>query len=53
LLGQFIELDLDALLAPGANPVMTSQQRHTLPQDDLLSSGEYLRWKASTPAERP
>ena len=50
LLGKFVELDLTELLAPHVDPIAAGQHRRVLPADDLLVSGRYAAWKASTAA---
>jgi hypothetical protein len=48
LLGKFVELDLNVLLAPGVDPVKAGNARHTIREDELLTSGGYDQWKASS-----
>ena len=45
LLGQFRAFDLRRLLADGYDPAGDATAGDVLPEDLLLSSGEYATWK--------
>jgi isopenicillin-N N-acyltransferase like protein len=47
LLGQFRAFDLRRLLAPEYDPALEVTPGEVLPEDPLLTSGEYAAWKAS------
>jgi isopenicillin-N N-acyltransferase like protein len=46
LLGQFRAFDLQRLLAPDYDPATDTTTGETLPEDVLLSSGDYAAWKS-------
>jgi hypothetical protein len=50
LLGKFVELDLNVLLAANVDPIAAAKLRRSLPADDLLTSGRYAKWQVSTAA---
>ena len=47
LLGRFRAFDLRRLLAPDYDPARDDVPGETLPEDALLTSGEYAKWKAA------
>ena len=47
LLGRFVALDLNRLLAPGFDPAAGLGDVQTLPEDPMLLSGDYARFKQS------
>jgi hypothetical protein len=47
LLGQFRAFDLKRLLAPDYDPALDVTAGEVLPEDPLLTSGEYATWKAA------
>lgn len=49
LLGQFRAFDLRRLLADGYDPSADEAASEPLPEDALLSSGDYAKWKTSQP----
>ncbi|HEY6078667.1 MAG TPA: C45 family peptidase [Polyangiaceae bacterium] len=49
LLGQFRAFDLRRLLAPDYDPETDAAALEPLPPDELLSSGNYAKWKATQP----
>lgn len=53
LLGKFVELDLENLLGQEVDPAALGQRRQTLPEDELLSNGDYKRWRAATTGHGP
>jgi isopenicillin-N N-acyltransferase-like protein len=49
LLGHFRAFDLRRLLAPDYDPASDSSAPATLPEDPLLSSGQYATWRSKHP----
>jgi isopenicillin-N N-acyltransferase like protein len=49
LLGHFRAFDLQRLLAPDYDPATDNGSPAPLPEDDLLTSGQYAAWKAQHP----
>lgn len=50
LIGRFVAFDLKRLLRDDYEPRADSAPLQTLPEDPLLTSGEYARWRAAHPA---
>ena len=48
LLGRFVAFDLRQLLAGSYDPLRTPLRLESLPEDPLLSSGQYTRWREQT-----
>jgi hypothetical protein len=49
LLGHFRAFDLRRLLAPGYDPATDQSAPAPLPEDALLTTGQYATWKAAAP----
>jgi hypothetical protein len=49
LLGKFRAFDLRRLLSPDYDPAQDTAELEALPEDELLTSGEYAKWKAGQP----
>jgi hypothetical protein len=52
LLGRFRAFDLPRLLAPDYDPALDTEEGPTMPEDPLLTSGAYARFRASAGASR-
>jgi hypothetical protein len=49
LLGKFRAFDLRRLLSPEYDPARDTTELEALPEDELLTSGKYAKWKAENP----
>jgi len=46
LLGRFVAFDLRRLLSPDYDPERDTEAPASLPEDPLLTSGQYAAWKS-------